>query len=350
MARHRRKRRDNESFGLSFLDAICCGFGAIVLLLVLTKTAEPTIIEDRGTGLESIATELASLLPDLDGQLDSLQQKLADRQKRLAEARLKLAALKPEAQAAQDKRADSRLEAQAASTIEQRLAIAKQELTEEMKRLYARQKRTPNYDVGGIPIDSEYIIFVIDTSGSMQLYAWEKVVESINETLNIYPRVKGIQVLSDMGTYMFPNYSAQWIPDSRTRRRQILEELREWAPFSNSSPVEGITQAISDLKSPDKRISIYVLGDEFSGVSIQGVLDTVKRNNPKDSQGKPWVRIHAIGFPLPLTPDGKAHPSGIRFATLMRNLCHENGGTFVGLKYEPVPLKRKRRRVTIKIG
>jgi hypothetical protein len=31
------KRRETEVFSLSFLDVICCGFGAIILLLVLTE-------------------------------------------------------------------------------------------------------------------------------------------------------------------------------------------------------------------------------------------------------------------------------------------------------------------------
>ena len=41
----RRRRRNVEAFSLSFLDCICCGFGAIILLLVLSKIYEPVIIE-----------------------------------------------------------------------------------------------------------------------------------------------------------------------------------------------------------------------------------------------------------------------------------------------------------------
>ncbi len=41
-----RRRGDVEVFSLSFLDCICCGFGALILLLVLTKNAEPVIFED----------------------------------------------------------------------------------------------------------------------------------------------------------------------------------------------------------------------------------------------------------------------------------------------------------------
>ena len=37
-----KKRRNIEAFSLSFLDCICCGFGAIVLLLVLSKLHDPS--------------------------------------------------------------------------------------------------------------------------------------------------------------------------------------------------------------------------------------------------------------------------------------------------------------------
>ena len=40
-----KKRRDVEAFSLSFLDCICCGFGAIVLLLVFSKIYEPAVLE-----------------------------------------------------------------------------------------------------------------------------------------------------------------------------------------------------------------------------------------------------------------------------------------------------------------
>ena len=39
-----RRKRNIEAFSLSFLDCICCGFGAIVLLLVLSKIYEPAIL------------------------------------------------------------------------------------------------------------------------------------------------------------------------------------------------------------------------------------------------------------------------------------------------------------------
>jgi F0F1-type ATP synthase membrane subunit b/b' len=327
----RKRRHENEVFGLSFLDAICCGFGAIVLLLVITKTAEPTLMKTRGQGLEELATELADRLPQLEQRRQNLEKQLAAQREQLTIARNRLARLEPLAAAAEAKRAEQELEAQAAAAIEQPLAIAKQELTAQMERLY-RAGYQYSDAVGGIPVDSEYIIFVIDTSGSMHSYAWPLVVQKLHETLSVYPDVKGLQVMNDEGEYMFPQYTGQWIPDTPGRRQVILEHLATWQPFSDSNPVEGIIGAIRTFYDPNKHISIYVFGDEFTGGSIQSVLDTVARINPRDTSGKPRVRIHGVGFPTQFTESGQILPTGIRFATLMRSLCQANGGTFVGLQ------------------
>jgi hypothetical protein len=39
--------------------------------------------------------------------------------------------------------------------------------------------------------------------------------------------------------------------------------------FSNSSPVEGIEAAIRAFAAPDRKVSLYVLGDEFTGNSTK---------------------------------------------------------------------------------
>ena len=45
-------RRRVEVFSLSFLDVICCGFGAIILLLVLSEFGQPLVIEKSRNDLE----------------------------------------------------------------------------------------------------------------------------------------------------------------------------------------------------------------------------------------------------------------------------------------------------------
>ena len=36
-----------------FLDVICCGFGAVILLLMITKTVQPQVIEQAMVDAES---------------------------------------------------------------------------------------------------------------------------------------------------------------------------------------------------------------------------------------------------------------------------------------------------------
>jgi hypothetical protein len=95
--------------------------------------------------------------------------------------------------------------------------------------------------------------------------------------------------------------------------------------------VEGITAAIRTFYSPDKRISLYIFGDEFSGNAIQPVVDKIERLNRAGTGGARRVRIHAVGFPVVMEFSGQPGNSGERFAALMRVLCQRNGGTFVGL-------------------
>lgn len=329
----RKSIRGIEAFSLSFLDVVTCGFGAIILLLVLSKFAEPRVIEDVREDLDKEIASLQEEFFDLRGETVVLNRSLASRKKQLSEEKAKLAGLRGDLSTLHGKFAASKLRSAVQNKIEGRFAVAQQELTEEMRRLLGAGYKRPTGDrtIGGVPVDSEYIIFVIDTSGSMFNNSWSLVLKKLAETLDIYPNVKGIQVMNDMGEYMFSQYRGKWIPDTAARRKAIITRLKTWNPFSNSSPVEGITRAVRSFYAPDKKISIYVFGDEFSGGSIQSVVEAVDRINKPRRDGRRLVRIHAVGFPVQFAQPSHLQITGIRFATLMRILCHKNGGTFVGL-------------------
>jgi hypothetical protein len=219
----------------------------------------------------------------------------------------------------------------AKTIIEDKLNQARQTLTEEMRRLQ-QIKPVINKEntIGGISVDSEYIIFIIDTSGSMKNFAWSMVRKKMSEILKIHPEVKGIQVMNDMGDYMFSQYARRWISDTPGRRRAILKRLATWEPFSNSSPEEDVTQAIKTFYSPDKQISLYIFGDDFSRGSIQSVIDTVSRLNGTNKPGSKRVRINAVGFPV-LFKEMGTEMNIARFSVLMRKLAENNNGSFVGL-------------------
>lgn len=329
-----RRRSAVEAASLSFLDVICCGFGAIILLLVLTKVFEPVIIEEASIELDGVIADLQRQLFDIRGETRILNRQMITHEDQVSLSRERLARLQREISKILGEFAASKEDSELAAIIQGKLADARQTLTEEQKRLQARVSEQVETDlIGGIPVDSEYVIFIIDTSGSMVNYSWPLVVEKFRETLEIYPEVKGIQVMNDMGQYMFTRYKNQWIPDSPGRRRAIIDRLKSWQAFSNSSPVEGITKAISTFYEPGKKISLYVFGDEFTGRSIDKVLATVSHINREDRNGNRLVRINAVGFPVQFIRPKHLQQTGERFATLMRILCEENGGTFVGLPH-----------------
>jgi hypothetical protein len=340
MAR-RLKRRETEIFSISFLDCITCGLGSVVLLLVLSNIRTPEI-ESSQEDLQQQLLKLQDELIEIQGQSDILNRDLKAKQIQLSDEKKRIARLQGDLSDVRGKFQASKKEADVANQLEGRLASAQQTLTEEMKRLLGQGFRRKKDDaIGGIPVDSEYIIFVIDTSGSMFNYVWPMMLKKMEETLNLYPKVKGFQVMNDEGVYMFTGYRGKWIPDTPAQRRTTIERLRTWNAFSNSSPIEGIVEAIRTYHAKDKKISLYVLGDEFTGPSIDSVVKGVDIINREDETGERRVRIHAIGFPV--RPDAPQYTS-IRFATLMRILCQRNGGTFVGLQ-EP-----ERSRTMFQIG
>jgi hypothetical protein len=328
----RKRRREIEEQSLSFLDAISCGFGAIILLLVITKIFEPIRLEESQQELEGLVARYEQELNEILGDTELVQRErrstidsVETDQLQMAELQRQLSRIRSAFLATQD-------DSEVSSELAGRLAQARQRLTEEMQRLLA-DYRPPigEYKVGGIPVDSEYIIFLIDTSGSMRQFAWDRVQQQITETLQVYPQVKGIQVMNDEGEYMFRSYRNEWIPDTPGRREAIIDALRNWNAFSNSSPREGILAAIDTFYDPQKKISLYVYSDDFAQGSINAVVREVDRRNRVDETGTRRVRIHAVAFPVYFEVTGGELLSAARFAILMRVLCQRNGGTFVAL-------------------
>lgn len=328
----KKKNRETETFSLSFLDAVTCAFGAVILLLVLTKIYEPQTIERSKQELAGLIAALQKELFDLRGETAVLNREMVTVDDQLAKSRQSVAKLRGDVSDVRGQFEASQDSADVDSEQRGELVAARQMLTEEMKRLLANYQPADNdTTVGGIPVDSEYIIFVIDTSGSMFQGPWRLVLKKVEETLSVYPEVKGIQVLNDEGRYMFSSYAGKWIPDSPTARRNIISRLANWNPYSDSSPVEGISEAINTFYEPGKPISIFVFGDDFPRGQVEAVARFVDNVNKTNASGDRLVRIHGVGFPTQLA--GGRTRNAQQFANLMRTLCERNGGSFVALTY-----------------
>jgi hypothetical protein len=143
----RPRRRDIEVFSLSFLDCICCAFGAIILLFVLSKFGEPLVIEQTRTDLDAAIIRLEEEKHDIRGESLVLERELEAKKIQLTDAKKELARLQGDLSAIEGEYAAARDNAEVQNIIEGRMARTLQDLTEEMKRLSARRppSRTPRW-------------------------------------------------------------------------------------------------------------------------------------------------------------------------------------------------------------
>ena len=139
----RRTRRAVEIFNLSFLDVVSCGFGAIILLLVIVKISEPHVIEQLAVDLSGLVERLEAEVHRIRGDATVLNRDLTERQEQLSVQREKLARLKGDLSSVRGEYRTTRNEHEAQTIIESRLATAQQSLTDEMKRLSGASYRRP---------------------------------------------------------------------------------------------------------------------------------------------------------------------------------------------------------------
>ena len=79
------KRRPAPEISLSFLDVICCGFGAVILLLMITKTVEPQVLEESTVIAEGRVAELTEQLFEIRGEATVLNRDLAAKREQISE-------------------------------------------------------------------------------------------------------------------------------------------------------------------------------------------------------------------------------------------------------------------------
>jgi hypothetical protein len=310
------KKKDFDIFNLSFLDIITCGFGAIVLLVLISHT-------DRDTpklNVDKVGDQLNQVFA-LKTQVKSLAKKV-DQEKKLNELQLENSRdLGREAQALSENiRSRENEERELAGNLDG-LSLVQSAL--EKISISPSTSNTPRDDeVGGIPVDSDYVIFVVDTSGSMKAI-WNRVTQEIINILTIHPQVKGFQILDDQGKAILAGYGGRWIPDVPFRRKSVMKLFKGWQSASNSSPVEGVLAALRKYKKQGHTIAIYVFGDDYTGDAYDSVIANITKKNTTQKNGKRLAKIHAVGFPSQYTTD--------RFGILMRELTKQNGGTFIAL-------------------
>ena len=329
-----RRTRKAEGFSLSFLDCICCGFGAIILLFIVSMGVQATEIVKLQRVLENTVMQKQLMLADYQIRKDELNVHLdlqkTKRQKKDRERNTLDALIAKLRQQISDKEKAKELFITDLESIKEELAALQTEPEVEQKVIEPMPI--------GVPVESNYIAFVIDTSGSMRESSTNRinphVVRKFEEVVMSYPEVKGIQLLDASGHFiMGSRMGGKWLQDSPEMREAMVRQVFLYPYESESNPVPGIRRAIRNLYEPnveDFHFGVYVFGDEFTG-KPEPVLQEIRKLN-RDKEGNRIARINAIGFPNVIHQGAMLlQNSGVKFAKLMHDLTYEHGGAFIGM-------------------
>src|SRR5690606_21839084 len=147
------RRRDADVFNISFLDVMCCGFGAIILLLMITKNSAPVPLEVSEQPREGSVLELQRQLFAIRGETATYNRELNARHEQLSEYEERIARLRRELSDIQGRSQATTERSSVGSILEGRLALARQELTDEMRRLQSQQAELQQTEaVAGVPV------------------------------------------------------------------------------------------------------------------------------------------------------------------------------------------------------
>jgi hypothetical protein len=321
------QRRSIEVFSLSFLDCLCCGFGAILLLFLLSLGRQSSPKASNENTLSELRTQLFELEQSLTTKTQQLEQQEASQ------------AITSEFEKTQNslQRLKSkllRLENQLRTSLDKIDQFEREQ--KEQERILKTFNATPTTPIG-LPNDATHLAFIIDTSGSMRHPFTQElhsaVLQEIQSLLNQLGKVEKIQFLDSSGRYLLQSSRGQWIDNQRSTQQQAMRTLRNYPFASVSDPSRGIRKSIQDLlpKLGEKKVmSLFVLGDDFRG-STQALLRSLDRVNPilRSSQQRA-ASISAVGFPTRTSPFTIASPVGnTRFANVMREVVREHNGVLI---------------------
>ena len=323
------KRRQMEVFSLSFLDCLCCGFGAILLLFILSIGSGKAGVESEvdDPTLLGMRAQLAQLEADVANKAALLEASINSKQTEQERQRIQSII-----QALESTLAD--LQQEFAS--KQANLSTSQQAAAEATRLIQSFKHEDLPPIG-LPADATHLAFIIDTSGSMRNQHTNQlhfgVIEQITELLDSLPEVTSIQFIDTSGNYMLRDRRGSWLPDTPRLRQQALRAVLNYPILSVSDPEPGVRKAFRDLQQildPRDNLSLYVIGDDFRG-STQSFLLKLDRLNPRDSTtGKRPASISAIGFPTLTNPFQIGAPQGnVRFANIMREIAEAHDGVLI---------------------
>jgi hypothetical protein len=323
------KRRDAEIFSMSFLDCICCGFGAVLLVFLLTVTSKTNV--DK-----SIVDDVRNKLTKAKAQHDAKQEELDRLAQMLAAAQLEL----------QDIKSKTVQDRQKISDRKKELLLMLQQaglMKDALDRLLGEKKEMPTEEVAPIPIPEidrrqyltgvkltgEFVVFLVRTSGSMlgetiddaasrlelpdsqkrESPKWQRTLHSLQWLLASLDPETRFQILffNEETTPIIPTRGEEWFTTKdKPTITEIMKRLDEVVPQGGANLERAFTAVRFLPRLPD---SIVLLTDGLPTKS-----DSLPMDGPVEEQHRirffeiatkqlpPRIPVSTILFPL-LTGD-----------------------------------------------
>ncbi len=253
------KRRTFEVFSVSFLDCICCGFGAMLLLFVLTIGRHADSRASVVSKLEQSISRLESQITQETKLTEALRDAIRGRDVRIADE-----------VADRDSRRDK------LTSLEDELALVlreKSSMKEELDRLLAKKKDIPKVEepppvpipnvqrrqyLTGFNLEGKSMLFIVEASGGMLGYTvdeaiayfgksdeekrqspkWRQVVKSVQWVIaNLQPdQAFQILIFNSEARSLVVDSEGEWFdPQDRRRVAEVLTALTEFTPTGGAN-------------------------------------------------------------------------------------------------------------------
>tara|TARA_B100001094_G_C18172938_1_gene796221 strand:- start:509 stop:1456 length:948 start_codon:yes stop_codon:yes gene_type:complete len=311
-----KEKKTSEVFSMSFLDIMACGFGALVLILLISEFNEVEIIENKYTA--NLFLKKQDEMVTKTNQLNNIDEELTTKIKNLISIQDELNNVKNKLR----NRANIVEELSELSQVRQsKISLKKDDQKKPVEQVVA----------SGIRIDSRYLIFIIDNSGSMVEGApWSRVVKEIETIIMTFPSLEGFMVMNDTGKTIVG--SGSWVEPTKSNRLDAIKKLKSVSAMTNSNPIPAIEKSINIYGKKYDDVGIFIIGDDIrENKNVDLRLLQINKLNTKDD-GSKYVRINALGFLTSrrLSLQGYAfEDDNTKYLTLMRELTEQNGGTLV---------------------
>jgi hypothetical protein len=327
------KRRETEVFSLAFLDCICCGFGAVLLVFILSISnklnvdkAEVDSVRDR---VKKMQTDSAATKADLDRlarvlaaaqlELDDVNAKNTQDQLKLTDRQRELALMLQETGALKD-------------ALNALLGEKKNLPTEDVKPPVPIPGIDRRQYLTGVKLEGEFVVFLVRTSGSMldetidaasarlgdsdqqkrEAPKWRRVIQSLQWMLATLDPETHFQILffNEETTSILPTRADEWFSTKDTKTvSEIIKKLNDVVPQGGANMERAFTQLRFLPRLPD---SIILLTDGLptrsDSIPMDGEVDETTRIRFFEVATKQLpsrVPVSTILFPL-LTGDPAA--------------------------------------------